>query len=128
MIPTNGRSPVTLSCEQPKSTEQSLIKWANGHLPGTQISPRGSICGGLELLQIADSIKDIRSRSIPEGVISRGPDQETLEGLFSLVDFLLGEEDKSGTVDRNDLRRSKRDKIFQMLRALRAWEGHRSIL
>jgi hypothetical protein len=61
-------------------------------------------------------------------MLSRGPDQETLEGLFSLVDFLLGEEDKSGAVDLNDLRRRKRDKIFQMLGALRAWEGHSSIL
>lgn len=127
MIPTNG-PPVTLSCKQPQSAEQSLIQWANGHLPGTQISPRGSICSGLELLQIADSIKDIKSRRTPEGVLSRGLDQETLEGLFSLVDFLVGEEVKSGAVDFDDLRRSKRDKIFQMLRALRAWEGHRSVL
>jgi hypothetical protein len=75
-----------------------------------------------------ESIKDIRSCCAPEGVFSQGPDHETLEGLFSLLDFLLGEDDKVGAGNCNDVRRCKRDKLMLLLRALRAWEGHRAIL
>ena len=51
-----------------------------------------------------------------------------LEGLFALVDFLLGEDanSSSGTVNIDDVLQSKREKAFQLLRALRAWEGHRA--
>jgi hypothetical protein len=108
--------------------EQGLIRWANGHLPGTQIDRRGSNCSGLELLRIAESIKDIRSSCAPDSVFSWGPDHETLEGLFSLIDFLLCEDAKVGESSIDDVRRSNRDKIIQLLRALRAWERHRAIL
>jgi hypothetical protein len=33
-----------------------------------------------------------------------------------------------GTANMSDVHRSKRDKIIQLLRALRAWEMHRAIL
>lgn len=61
---------------------------------------------------------------------SQGPDHETLEGLFALVDFLLGEDTNSGpgAVNIDDVLQSKREKAFQLLRALRAWEGHRAVL
>jgi len=60
-------------------------------------------------------------------MFSRGPEHETLEGLFALVDFLIGEDVSSGAVNVNDVPRSKRDKVIQLLRALRAWEKHRAI-
>ncbi|KAF8463952.1 hypothetical protein DFH94DRAFT_785917 [Russula ochroleuca] len=113
--------------EQHQFEEQGLMRWANGHLPGTQIDPTGSNCGGLELLRIADSIKNLGSSYTPDNMFPHGPDNQILEELFSLIDFLLVE-DKVGPVDINDVRRSKRDKIIQMLRALRAWESHRAIL
>jgi hypothetical protein len=50
------------------------------------------------------------------------------EELFSLIDFLLVEDVKIGLGNIDDVRRSKRDKIIQMLGALRAWESHRAIL
>jgi len=59
---------------------------------------------------------------------SQGPDHETLEGLFALVDFLLGEDPNSGAVSMNEALRSKREEVFQLLKALRAWEGHRAVL
>jgi hypothetical protein len=59
----------------------------------------------------------------------QGPEHETLEGLFALVDFLLGEDANSGAInDGGDVIRSKREKVIQLLRALRAWEGHRAVL
>jgi hypothetical protein len=89
---------------------------------------RVSNCNRLELLRIAESNKDITSRCAPDSAVSRGADQETLEGLFNLLDFLLGEEVKTGADNINDVRRSRPDKIIQLLRALRAWEMHREIL
>jgi hypothetical protein len=123
------RSLVTPPCEQHHFAEQGPIRWANGHfLPGTQINPRGSNCSGPELLRIAESIKDLRSSCAPDSVLPRGADHETLEGLFGLIDFLLCEDVKNDAVDTNDVRRSKRDKIVQLLRAFRAWETYRAIL
>ena len=104
------------------------MKWANDHLPGTQVNPGVSNCSGVDILQIVESIKDIRSCCAPEGVSSQGPEHETLEGLFSLLDFLFGEDDKVGPGKCNDVRQCKRDKVMLLLRALRAWEGHRAIL
>ena len=63
----------------------------------------------------------------PASVLSQRPDHETLEGLFALVDFLLGEDASSGVVNINEVLRSKRERVFQLLKALRAWEGHRAI-
>jgi hypothetical protein len=115
-------------CEQHQFAEQGLIKWANGHLPGTPINQRISNYNGLDFLQIAESIKDIRGSCAPKNMISQGPDHEMLEGLFALVDFLLGEDANSGTVKVDEVLQSKREKAFQLLRALRAWEGHRAVL
>ncbi len=92
-------------CEQHQSAEQGLIKWANDHLPSTPIRDIGDSCA-------------------PDSVLSRGPEHETLEGLLTLVDFLLGEGPNSGAINI----RSKRDKVIQMLRALHAWERHRAVL
>ena len=61
-------------------------------------------------------------------MFSQGPEYETLEGLFTLVDFLLGEDADFDAPNINDMLRSKREKAFQLLRALRAWEGHRAVL
>ena len=70
----------------------------------------------------------MRSRCVPDSGLSREPDRETLEGLFTLIDFLLGEEVRMGAVNINDVRQNKCDKIIQLLRALHEWERHRAIL
>jgi hypothetical protein len=117
--------------EQHQFAEQGLIKWANGHLPGTPVNHRISNYNELDFLRIAESIKDIRgSCAAPKSMFPQGPDQEMLEGLFALVDFLLGEDanSSSGTVNIDDALQSKREKAFQLLRALRAWERHRAVL
>ncbi|KAI9462035.1 hypothetical protein F5148DRAFT_1214326 [Russula earlei] len=106
--------------------EPDLIEWANSHLPDTlQITSKGSVCGGLELLRIAESIKGLRASPVPDSVFPRGPHDDTLEGLFSLFDFLLDNDVKMGTVSINDVRQGRRDKIIQLLKALRAWEEKR---
>jgi len=115
-VPRNQQTPV----------EPELIEWANNHLPSTlQIASRGSICGGLELLRIAESIKGLRTSIVPDDVFPRDPDDKRLDGLFTLFDFLLDNDVKMGAVSINDVRQGKRDKIVQLLNALRAWEDKR---
>ncbi|KAH9983046.1 hypothetical protein BJV74DRAFT_989158 [Russula compacta] len=91
----------------------------------SEITSKGSICGGLELLRIAESIKGVRNSTVPDGAFPRRPNDNALEGLFQLFDFLLDNDVKMGTVSINDVRQGKRDKIAQLLRALRAWEEKR---
>jgi len=42
--------------------------------------------------------------------------------LFKLFDFLLDNDVKMGNVSINDVRQGKRDKVMQLLKALKAWE------
>jgi len=115
--------------KQHPPVEPDLIEWANSHLPGTlQISSQGSVCGGLELLRIAESIKGVRGHIAPDSAFPRGQNDDTLEGLFSLFDFLLDNDVKMGMISINDVRQGKRDKIIQLLKALRAWEEKRRVV
>lgn len=54
-----------------------------------------------------------------------GPGDDKLDGLFRLFDFLLDNDVKMGSVSINDVRQGKRDKILQLLKALKAWEDRR---
>lgn len=56
------------------------------------------------------------------------PADDKLDGLFRLFDFLLDNDVKMGSVSINDVRQGKRDKVLQLLRALRAWEDKRRTL
>lgn len=47
---------------------------------------------------------------------------EKLDGLFRLFDFLLDNDVKMGSVSINDVRQGKRDKVVQLLKALKSWE------
>ncbi|KAF8076889.1 hypothetical protein FPV67DRAFT_1715490 [Lyophyllum atratum] len=108
--------------------DKALIEWANSHLPmSLQIrDPTSSLCGGLALLRIAESIKGRpTSPPVPDSAFPQGPTDDKLDGLFQLFDFLLENEVKMGSVSINDVRQGKRDKIVQLLRALRAWEEKR---
>jgi hypothetical protein len=67
----------------------------------------------------------VRGQLVPDSAFSRGPNDDTLEGLFSLFDFLLDNDVKMGMISINDVRQGKRDKIIQLLKALRAWEEKR---
>jgi hypothetical protein len=45
--------------------------------------------------------------------------------LFKLFDFLLDNDVRMGTVSINDVRQGNRDKILQLLKALKNWEDKR---
>jgi hypothetical protein len=67
----------------------------------------------------------VRGHIAPDSAFPRDPNDSTLEGLFSLFDFLLDNDVKMGMISINDVRQGKRDKIIQLLKALRAWEEKR---
>ncbi|PPQ92793.1 hypothetical protein CVT25_003904 [Psilocybe cyanescens] len=113
------------------AAEDILIEWANSHLPeGLQITdPTGPLCGGLALLRLAESIKGRPSSPpVPDSAFPAGASDDKLDGLFRLFDFLLDNDVKMGSVSINDVRQGKRDKIVQLLRALKAWEDKRRAL
>jgi hypothetical protein len=124
--------------KQNPPVDPDLIEWANSHLPDTlQINNTGSVCGGLELLRIAESVKGHRSSLVPDSAFPprgrlRGGDtaeeDDKLEGLFTLFDFLLDNDVKMGAVSINDVRQGRRDKIIQLLKALRAWDEKRKMV
>lgn len=94
-----------------------------------QITSQGSICSKLELLRIAQSIKNMRSFDASvSGVPLREYNDGTLEGLFGMVDLLLEVASDAADVD-HDLCRGNpnRDKVIQLLKALRAWEQRRAL-
>ena len=62
---------------------------------------------------------------MPDSAFSCGSNDDNLEGLFALFDFLLDNDVKMGMISINDVRQGKRDKIVQLLKALRAWEEKR---
>lgn len=45
-----------------------------------------------------------------------------------MFDFLLDNDVKMGSVSINDVRSGKRDKVVQLLKALKAWEDKRKAL
>ena len=81
------------------------------------------------MLRLAESIKG-RPSSPPvlDSAFPTDPNDDKLDGLFRLFDFLLDNDVKMGSVSINDVRQGKRDKIVQLLRALKAWEDKRRAL
>jgi hypothetical protein len=111
-----------------KASDASLIEWANAHLPAPlqNHDPTGQLYSGLALLRLAESIVGKQtSPLVPDSAFPSGPDDDKLDGLFRLFDFLLDNDVKMGSVSINDVRQGKRDKIIQLLKALKAWEDRR---
>ena len=110
-------------------TDDSLIKWANTHLPEplqiTDSDATGFLSTGLGLglHRLAESIKgQPSSPPVPDSTFPTDVHDDKLDGLFRLFDFLLDNDVKIGSVSINDVRLGKRDKIIQLLKALKAWE------
>ncbi|KAJ6520133.1 hypothetical protein C8R45DRAFT_1205159 [Mycena sanguinolenta] len=119
------------SQQAPTPVDDGLIEWANTHLPSNlQITdPTGSLCDGLGLLRLAESIKGKPSSPpVPDSAFPKDPTDDNLDGLFRLFDFLLDNEVRMGSVSINDIRQGKRDKIIQLLRGLKGWEDKRKAI
>ncbi|KAJ3862371.1 hypothetical protein EV359DRAFT_45309 [Lentinula novae-zelandiae] len=111
--------------------DDGLIDWANSHLPSSLqiIDTSGAICGGLTILRLAEAIKGRPSSPpVPDSAFPADPGDDKLDGLFRLFDFLLDNDVKMGSVSINDIRQGKRDKVLQLLKALKAWEDKRKAI
>jgi hypothetical protein len=77
-------------------------------------------------LRLAEAIKGKpASPPVLDSSFPTGPHDDKLDGLFRLFDYLLDNDVKMGSVSINDIRQGKREKLVQMLKALRAWEEKR---
>ncbi|KAI6127371.1 hypothetical protein EDD16DRAFT_1751122 [Pisolithus croceorrhizus] len=108
--------------------DNNLISWANSHLPQSLqvVDPTGSLFGGLAILRLAESVVGkTTSPPITDSAFPSGPGDDKLEGLFRLFDFLLDNDVRVENVSINDVRQGKRDKVVQLLKALKSWEDRR---
>ncbi|KAK7470077.1 hypothetical protein VKT23_001518 [Stygiomarasmius scandens] len=129
------RASVTQSIPSSNTTatnEDTLFEWANTYLPSslqintTNMNPNEPICSGLALLRLAESIKGRPSSPpVPDSAFPRDLNDDKLDGFFRLFDFLLDNDVKMGSVSINDVRTGNREKIVQLLKALKSWEDKR---
>lgn len=108
--------------------DMGLVEWANPYLPQhLRInSLNDGVYGGLALLRLAEAIKGKpASPPVPDSAFPANPSDEKLDGLFQLFDYLLDNDVKVGAVSINDIRQGRRDKVIQILRALKQWEDKR---
>ncbi|KIK95325.1 hypothetical protein PAXRUDRAFT_827121 [Paxillus rubicundulus Ve08.2h10] len=118
----------SLPMNEMQSTDSGLVDWANSHLPRSlQVNdPAGPLFGGLALLRLAeDMMGKPASPPIPDTAFPSGPNDDKLDGLFRLFDFLLDNDVKMGSVSINDVRQGKREKVMQLVKALKTWEDRR---
>lgn len=66
--------------------------------------------------------------AVPDSLFPADTNDDKLDGLFKLFDFLLDNDVKMGSLSINDIRQGKRDKVVQLLKALKAWEDKRKTL
>ncbi|KAG2042048.1 hypothetical protein BDR03DRAFT_889290 [Suillus americanus] len=124
--PTRDARPSPTTALNPSDAD--LIEWANSHLPAALQNHdlTGHLFTGLALLRLSESVLGKSpSPPVPDSAFPSGPDDDKLDGLFRLFDFLLDNDVKMGSVSINDVRRGKHDKILQLLKALKAWEDRR---
>ena len=108
--------------------ELELIEWINYHIPdasqkATDLS--SSLATGLVLYRLAESIKGGTAPEVPDSLFPTSPADEKLDGLFALFDFLLDNEVKMGSVSINDVRQGNKEKLVQLVKALKTWEEKR---
>ena len=127
-FPTSTLEPIDCFLSFQQTTDGILVDWANSHLPRSHqmTDPAGPLFDGLALLRLAE---DMMGKSalppIPDSAFPSGPNDDKLDGLFRLFDFLLDNDVKMGSVSINDVRQGKRDKMMQLLKALKTWEDRR---
>jgi hypothetical protein len=62
---------------------------------------------------------------VPDSAFPTDTNDDKVDGLFRLFDFLLDNDVKMGSVSINDIKQGRREKIVQMLKSLKGWEDKR---
>lgn len=127
------------SCTHTPNLQQNqdaeLIRWINSHLVGvphkaTDLSI--SLSNGLVLFRLAEAIKGVQpgASEVPDSLFATTPEEadEKLDGLFALFDFLLDNDVRMGSVSINDVRQGEREKLVQLVKALKTWKEKRQSL
>ncbi|PFH47127.1 hypothetical protein AMATHDRAFT_50532 [Amanita thiersii Skay4041] len=121
----NARSPSV-------QLEPAVIEWANSHLPSNlQVTdPLGPPYAPLALFRLAESIRGYpASPPVPDSAFPADPqDEKSIDGLFSLFDFMVTNDVKVGSVSINDIRMQRPEKVAQIVKALKAWEDKRKAI
>ncbi|KAH8827723.1 hypothetical protein DL96DRAFT_1600074 [Flagelloscypha sp. PMI_526] len=114
------------------AVDSELLDWANARLPSSlqvTLPSTGSTdipITGLHLLRLAETIKGRpASPPVPDSAFPVSTTDDKLDGLFRLFDFMLDNDVKVGNLSINDVRIGRRDKIVQLLLALKEWEKRR---
>jgi len=110
------------------NVNNDLIRWANEYLPEKlRLSEAGGqIHSGLALLRVAEGVKGKATEpAVPDTAFPTSVNDDRLDGLFKLFDFFLDNDVRVGNVSINDIRQGKREKVQQVLRALKGWEEKR---
>ena len=77
-------------------------------------------------MRIAESIKGTSaSPPVLDTAFPSGPTDDKLDGLFSLFDFLMNSGVHLGVVSVSEIKQGRKDKIVQLLKALKSWEDKR---
>jgi len=119
-----------------QAQDAELIVWINRHIPNSSHKATDmskSLATGLVLYRLAESIKtngeadkgnraDYGIPDVPDSVFPSSPNDDKLDGLFVLFDFLLDNDVRMGNVTINDVRSGDRDQLVVLVKALKAWE------
>ncbi|KIJ57202.1 hypothetical protein M422DRAFT_23288 [Sphaerobolus stellatus SS14] len=127
-IQTHKRGSASVDSRMDPASEAELIEWANTLL-GEQYRIRdvtSDLTNGLLFFRLAEAITGRPTE--PPVADSVFKDENNIEGMFKLFDYLLDNEVKVGGVSINDIKQGRVDKTLQLLKALRGWsEKRRSI-
>lgn len=62
---------------------------------------------------------------MPDSAFPSSPSDDRFDGIVKLFDLLLDNDVRSMNVSINDVRQGRKEKVGQLLRALRSWEEKR---
>lgn len=93
------------------------------------VNPTDPIFGGLAILRLSERVfgKTV-SPPLADTAFPSGPNDDTLDGLFRLFDFLMDNGVTLDGISLNDVRQGKRDKVMQLLKNLKTKQERLQLL
>ena len=122
-----------------QAQDAELVAWINRHIPNSSRKATDmskSLATGLVLYRLAESIEtngesdkgnhaDYGIPEVPDSAFPSSPNDDKLDGLFVLFDFLLDNDVRMGDVTINDVRSGDRDQLVLLVKAMRTWKDNR---
>jgi hypothetical protein len=122
-----------------QAQDAEFTAWINRHIPNSSHKATDmskSLATGLVLYRLAESIEtngesdegnhaDYGIPEVPDSAFPSSPNDDKLDGLFVLFDFLLDNDVRMGDVTINDVRSGDRDQLVLLVKAMRTWKDNR---